>query len=152
MGGRSKARALLTVSRGANELPKHRHRQTAGAQAVPRGSTAPFSWTRPRRTPSRPGARPLLAMPKGSIISHHTAAELRGLPVPKSAEIHVTVPGRTAPRVAGIRAHLGAESAPVETYKGLLITPRPRLWLDLAAHLDRVELVVLGTRSSVPAG
>lgn len=86
----------------------------------------------------------LLAMPAGSVLSHHTAAELRGLPVPRSAEIHVTVPGRWAPAVAGVRAHLGAEGIAVETFRGLALTARPRLWLDLAVELDRVDLACLG--------
>lgn len=89
-------------------------------------------------------AAALLAMPEGSVVSHHTAAELRGLPVPKSAAIHVTVPGRKAPVVGGVRAHLGAEGLAIETFGGLALTARPRLWLDLAAELGRVDLTCLG--------
>ena len=103
-------------------------------------------WT-PAAAPDSLAARcaaALLVLPPGTVISHHTAAELRGLPAPESKELHVTVPGRTAPRVDGIRAHLGMVGAAVELYAGLPLTTRPRLWLDLAGEIDRDELIVLG--------
>lgn len=91
-------------------------------------------------------AAALLVLPPGTVISHHTAAQLRKLPVPESKQIHVTVPGRTAPRVDGIRAHLRTVELACEIFAGLPVTTRPRLWLDLAAEadIDRDELIVLG--------
>jgi hypothetical protein len=86
----------------------------------------------------------LLALPPGTVISHHTAAALRGLPVPATADIHVTVPGRVAPRIVGIAAHLGTVGHERETFLQLPVTTRPRLWLDLADELERVDLIVLG--------
>lgn len=94
----------------------------------------------------------LLALPPGAVLSHRTAAELRGLPLPPPAEapkegpepIHALVPAPADPRVAGIRAHLCPAPAPAEALRRLPVTPAARTWADLAAELGREDLAVLG--------
>lgn len=98
----------------------------------------------------------LLAMPPGAVLSHETAAELRGLPLarprrepgsaakPVLADIHVTVQADWAPRVAGVVVHRGGAELRPELVHDLPITSPTRTWLDLAATLDRIDLIALG--------
>lgn len=84
----------------------------------------------------------LLIAPAGSLLSHHTAAALRGLPVPPSDEIHVTVPPGCRLRVGGIRPH-DADREPEEVGGRRLSNPADT-FLDLASYLSLLDLVVLG--------
>jgi len=86
----------------------------------------------------------LLVLPKDAAFSHHTAAALRGLPVPDVSLLHATVRTRTPVRVTGVVAHRGLESADVRTVGDLPVTSMDRTFLDLAGHLEPVDLVVLG--------
>src|SRR4051794_21737578 len=87
-----------------------------------------------------------LLLPRDAVFSHHTAAALRSLPVPDSAEVHVTLArDRTVPRVTGIRVHrLYCEADETELVDGRCLTTCARTWVDLAAHLRFGDLVVLG--------
>ncbi|MGH3486336.1 MAG: type IV toxin-antitoxin system AbiEi family antitoxin domain-containing protein [Actinopolymorphaceae bacterium] len=50
-----------------------------------------------------------LILPASAVFGHHTAAALRGLPVPPERRLHVTVPpGTPAPRGSGIRVAAGS--------------------------------------------
>lgn len=86
----------------------------------------------------------LLALPAGSTLSHHAAAELRGLPVPQAPAIQAVVPVLWKPRHPGILAHRGAADLPHELVGGMPVTLAARTWLDLAAVLSRIDLIVLG--------
>lgn len=84
-----------------------------------------------------------LVLPDGSVLSHHTAAQLRGLPVPTCHQIHATVPPTCrAPRVGGVSIHRGSGDA-VRRDGRLLSTPAEN-FLELAETLTLVDLVILG--------
>lgn len=86
----------------------------------------------------------LLTHPVGAYVSHHTAAELLGLPVPHSPLVHVSVfERRDRRRRDGIRSHLARRQS-LMTLRGIPICTPVGLFLDMAAHLDLVDLVVLG--------
>ena len=84
-----------------------------------------------------------LVLPAEAVVSHHTAAQLRGLPVPSSPLVHVTLPpdvDRT--KASGLRSHEAAVVA-VEIDGRPLTTPTEN-FLELAEFLSLVDLVVLG--------
>lgn len=84
-----------------------------------------------------------LVLPAGAELSHATAALLRGLPVPASNTLHVTVPvAAQGPRVAGIHVHHG--SAPAVRREGRLLSTPTANFLELAETLSLVDLVILG--------
>jgi hypothetical protein len=81
-----------------------------------------------------------------AVFSHHTAAALRRLPVPRSTDVHVVLPrSKPGPEVAGIRVHR-MECGPdeVENVDGRCLTVPSRTWVDLSAHLGFTDLVILG--------
>jgi len=80
----------------------------------------------------------------GTYVSHHTAAELWGGVVPPGGDVHVTVPP-DAPRSVrrGICAHRIGDAVPVNLH-GLPISSPTQTFLDLATHLNLVDLIVLG--------
>lgn len=81
----------------------------------------------------------------GSCVSHHTAAELWGGVVPACSDVHITVPGQSPrSRRQGIRAHSTTGSRMTSTFQGLRMSSPTQAFLELAASLDLVELVVLG--------
>ena len=84
----------------------------------------------------------LLVLPAGAVLSHATAAELRGLPVTPSERIHVRVAGRESSEPAGIRCHRRT-SRWAEVDGRRLSTPADN-FVELAASLGLVALVVLG--------
>lgn len=105
---------------GSVRVPAH-----AGLGAVTRGRAA------------------LLVVP-GAVVSHHTAAEVWGVVVPEAAHTHVSVPRRDARRSReGLRCHVNPGPA-LARRDGLLLTTPPQTFVDLAADLDLVDLVVLG--------
>jgi very-short-patch-repair endonuclease len=90
--------------------------------------------------------------PPGTFISHATAARIWGGIVADTPDVHVTVPG-TAGRTSrqGVKAHAGANGAAVTNFRSLPVTTPEQTFLDLAATLDLVALVVLGD-SLIKAG
>jgi hypothetical protein len=89
----------------------------------------------------------LHVMPKGSVLSHLTAARLRGLPLPDAAAdepVHVLVPKPAHPRIAGVRAHLVQGLPAYDLHGDLPVSPAARNWVDLAGTLDRLTAVQLG--------
>lgn len=86
----------------------------------------------------------LLAFPGGAHASHATAARLYRLPIPTIGSEHVTVPdARLRRRREGIRCDVRAE-ARVRIVDGLPVSAPEQVFLDLAADLSLVELVVVG--------
>jgi hypothetical protein len=83
--------------------------------------------------------------PPGSFVSHATAAQIWGGIVPETSEVHVTVPP-TAVRSSrqGVKAHAAVIGAAVTRFRNLLVSTPEQTFLDLAACLDLVALVVLG--------
>jgi very-short-patch-repair endonuclease len=90
--------------------------------------------------------------PPGSFVSHATAARIWGGLVPETSDVHVTVPP-TAVRSSrqGVKAHTDAIGAAVTRFRNLPISTPEQTFLDLAASLDLVALVVLGD-SLIKAG
>lgn len=83
-----------------------------------------------------------LAAGWGALVSHETAAvvfDLRGI---DTDEVHVTVAGRCAPRVAGVHAHRTQAFAPGDRAENdrIPVTSPARTLLDLAGRLDPVVL------------
>lgn len=78
-----------------------------------------------------------------SFLSHHDAARLWGGVVPHSPDVQVSVPrGVIRRRRAGVRVHTSPRR-PVR-FRGFPVTSPVDTFLDLAAVLDLVDLVVLG--------
>lgn len=81
-----------------------------------------------------------------AAASHHTAARLWGGVVPDTAEVHVTVTtARARRRRPGLRCHARPGST-TTTLPGekVLVTSPEQTFVDLAAELSLVDLVVLG--------
>ena len=89
-------------------------------------------------------------MPPRAFFTHQTAAQLLRLPLPRSFEtarpVHVGIaaPAR-AMDAAGVVGHrLRIRPDEIVAWRGLRFTGPARTWLDLAARLSLVELVVVG--------
>ncbi len=90
--------------------------------------------------------------PPGTFISHATAARIWGGIIPNTPDVHVTVPGaagRTSRQ--GVKAHAGVNGTAVTRFRSLPVTTPEQTFLDMAATLDMVALVVLGD-SLIQAG
>ena len=86
----------------------------------------------------------LRAAPRGSYISHHTAAVLCGLWPPVSPTIHVSVPpraGRSMP--PGVSAHRGRFEAWKMRVGDLPVSAPPQTVVDLSRTLKLIDLVLL---------
>ena len=90
--------------------------------------------------------------PPGSVLSHYTAGRIWGGIVPDTPDVHVTVPGK-AGRTSrqGVKAHASIDGTAVTRFRNLPITTPEQTFLDLAASLNLVALVVLGD-SLIKAG
>ena len=83
--------------------------------------------------------------PPGSYVSHATAARLWGGLVPDTPDVHVTVPGKSGRSSRqGVMSHAGVDGAALIRFRDLPISSPEQTFLDLAAGLDLVALVVLG--------
>ena len=86
----------------------------------------------------------LLLHPSGAVASHLSAATVYGLPIPKHSEEHVSVPTAADRRQRpGIRSHVGSTDE-ARLVNGVRVSSPVRLFVELAALLDLVELVVVG--------
>ena len=85
----------------------------------------------------------LVAGPR-AFVSHQTAARVRGVPVPDGEALHATVPDYAA-RVSrgGIVSHVRPD-ARHDIVKGIRVSTREDLFVELAAELSLVDLVVVG--------
>lgn len=84
-----------------------------------------------------------LVVPAGAVFSHHTAAQLRGLPVPPTDLIHVTIqPGVRGARRTGVCTHQG--STPAMVRDGRRLSAPAENFVELAETLSLVDLVILG--------
>ncbi|RIK15145.1 MAG: hypothetical protein DCC50_09045 [Acidobacteria bacterium] len=85
----------------------------------------------------------LLASHRSAFVSHHTAARLYRAVVPHSEKLHVSVP-RGAPRAHRGDLLVHASSRSPVVFRGLRVTSARDTFLDLAARLNLLDLVVLG--------
>ncbi|NNG37992.1 hypothetical protein HJ588_01705 [Flexivirga sp. ID2601S] len=82
--------------------------------------------------------------PDDAFLSHHTAAALHGGVVPATGEVEVgTLTGRRV-RVRGLVVHRYTRAPEIVTVRGMPVTSKEQTFLDLAARLSLVDLVVLG--------
>lgn len=88
-------------------------------------------------------AAALVALPDGSVLSCHTAAEVRRIPVPTEPDIHADIPANRRPtRICGIAAH--GRKVPIAAVQGLPVCTPAENFLELAEHLSLVDLVIAG--------
>jgi hypothetical protein len=85
-------------------------------------------------------------LPPGAAFGLETAAELFGLPINGSPDVHAVVsPRKVLPQRRGLRVHVRRlEDADVIELGGLCVTSPARTYLDLAARRSAAELVVIG--------
>jgi hypothetical protein len=76
--------------------------------------------------------------------SHFTAARLLGGVVPHRSALHVTSPLSKRVQRVGVISHRSRRSIRTTSVRGLCVTTGTQTFLDLAAMLDLVDLVVLG--------
>lgn len=94
--------------------------------------------------------RPYLELLPGAFLSHGTAAQLHGMPLPRSMQmdpvIHLSRPkSKAAPRRKGVAGHrLVLDEAELTAISGLTVTTLARSLLDLSAHMELTDLVVAG--------
>jgi len=75
----------------------------------------------------------------------HTAAEILGAPVPAESRTHIGLPpGADGPDRAGMSAHRYEVRPVVQTVAGRRVATTEDVFLQLAAYLDLVDLVVVG--------
>ena len=86
----------------------------------------------------------LTVSPRGTLITHHTAAELWGGIVPPTPCVHVGVRRKARLLATGVTAHRYAVLPPSQRQRGLPVTSPEQTFTDLSSALDLVELVVLG--------
>lgn len=88
----------------------------------------------------------LLVAPKGSVVSHSTAAVIWGGHVPVSPMIHLSMSATKNCQREGIQVHRLVRPPKGQTFRGVLLTSPERTFCDLAAHLRLLDLVALGDR------
>jgi hypothetical protein len=88
-------------------------------------------------------ARGALLVAPDATVSHHSAARLWGAVVPDDGFVHLTCPTRR-PQVEGIRTHRCGRPKRATRWRGIPVTTPVQTFLDLAAVLSLVDLVVLG--------
>lgn len=86
----------------------------------------------------------LHVLPKEALFSRHTAAELWGGIVPARSRLTATVPFRSSARQPSIETTRSRRMPEGHRRRGLPVTSPERTFLDIAASLDLVDLVVLG--------
>ena len=96
-------------------------------------------------TPTLRAKAVIRLVPRGSYISHHTAAELWGAAPPADGATHVTLPSAFGRLVRQrVSSHYRNESAQTTLRKGLPISTPEQTFLDLAAiGVGLVDLVVV---------
>ncbi|MFD0856111.1 hypothetical protein ACFQ07_27985 [Actinomadura adrarensis] len=89
-----------------------------------------------------------LVMPDEAVFCGITAARLYGIATPaRDQRIHMAVPAETPtlPRIASIKAHLYTiPPEQIGAYHGWRIIRPERLFLELAATVPRVDLIIAG--------
>lgn len=87
----------------------------------------------------------LLAHPSGAWISHTSAAALRGVAVPDDPDVHVSVVDAKDRRWSpGLKPHVAPVGTEVVVCQGIRVSGIVRMFVELAAVLPLVDLVVAG--------
>lgn len=80
------------------------------------------------------------------VLSHCSAAQVHGLPIPRELEhedLHVMTSGTHLVR-RGVVAHRGLGRREIVTVRGTRVTGLAQTWLDLAPFVSLEDLVVIG--------
>lgn len=87
----------------------------------------------------------LLLHPESAYASHQTAAELYGVAVPPSSLVHLSVfRARDRRWCEGIQPHVAPPGTVVRSLRGIRISDKYRMFIELAGVLELVDLVVVG--------
>jgi hypothetical protein len=90
----------------------------------------------------------LLVVPTGSVFCGVTAARLYGVPLPETGDhVHLALPPgtKTLPQAHGIVVHrYGLRLDQMRKVRGFPVVRPERLFLELAANLDRIDLIIAG--------
>lgn len=86
----------------------------------------------------------LSALPPARFASHHTAAALWGAVTPHASDIHLGTPKRHHSTHRGIRLHFYTHRPELAQNSGVWLTTPAQTFLDLAAVLEFVDLLILG--------
>lgn len=87
----------------------------------------------------------LLLHPPTAYASHFTAAELYGVVVPASSLVHVSVfQAEDRHWCAGVKPHVAPSRTEVSILRGVRISDKYRMFVELAGVLELVDLVVAG--------
>ena len=100
------------------------------------------------RVPAHPLLRveaALVLHPAGAFASHSSAAHAYGVPLPVLPDVHVSVltAADRRPR-PGLRSHLASPDPSVTVERGLRVSAPAQMFVELAALLHLVDLVVVG--------
>jgi hypothetical protein len=87
-----------------------------------------------------------LILPDDAVFSHYTAAALHRVVVPDDPLIHVCTQQPVEPRIGNVVGHriLTFRETDVQYVYGLPVTTPARTYVDLAARLDLLSLVIAG--------
>lgn len=87
----------------------------------------------------------LMLHPDEAWASHSSAAQVYGVVVPDDSQVHVSVTDARHRRwQPGIKPHVAPPGSTVRTVRGIRVSGPVRLFIELAAILDLVDLVVAG--------
>lgn len=87
----------------------------------------------------------LVLHPEGAWLSHTSAASLRGVAVPDDPHVHVSVVDAKDRRwTPGLKPHVAPPGTEVVVVDGLRVSGVVRMFVELAAVLPLVDLVVAG--------
>jgi very-short-patch-repair endonuclease len=104
-------------------------------------------WVSAQRVPSATldAEAALLGHPAGAFVSHSTAADLYGMPVPHDPVEHVSVfdRGHRRPR-RGVHCHVAVTGVRVIDVDGVRVADPAHVFIQLAGALSLVDLVVVG--------
>ena len=121
-------------------------RPVSGSIARPSGTSDDMS-----EAPDRGILRALCSRNPQVWVSHVTAAQLYGLPLPprfRAWPLHLSGFGRShrSPEDPQIRLHRARRAAPSAHHDGVRVAQAPWVFVEMAALLTVEELVVLGDR------
>lgn len=87
----------------------------------------------------------LLLHPDEAFASHTTAARLYGVVVPDSSLVHVSVlEAKNRRWTVGVKPHVAPKHTHVVKHRGVRVSSPARMFIELVAVLDFVDLVVAG--------
>jgi len=83
--------------------------------------------------------------PPGAFASHLSAAAIYGIAVPDRSEVHISVKAARDRRwQPGLKPHVAPIGTEVRSHRGFPVSSPVRMFIELAALLDLVDLVVAG--------